>query len=118
MGKPGLKHIMCLMPTGEFRFIRARLWEILIHTSESSFKAYENAIDVFRLSSVEESGLIIDQQYELLKLTRSITPFPEIQVTKPFFYPLFIIRDSVLRIGDYAADIAELTIDKAFKPKK
>ena len=94
------------------------LWEILIHTSESSFKAYENAIDVFRSSSVEDSGLIIDQQYELLKLTRSITPFPEIQVTKPFFYPLFIIRDSVLRIGDYAADIAELTIDKAFKPKK
>jgi len=31
-------------------------------------------------------------------------------------YPMFVIRDSVLRIGGYASDIAELTIDKAYKP--
>lgn len=97
--------------------IPAVLWETLLQTTESSFKAYENAIDVFRSSSVEESGLIIDQQYELSKLARSITPFPEMQNSAPFFYPLFIIRESALRIGDYAADIAEVTIDKAFKPE-
>jgi hypothetical protein len=39
-------------------------------------------------------------------------------VSEPFFYPLFVIRDSALRIGDYAADIAEVTIDKAFKPER
>ncbi len=94
------------------------VWETLLQTTESSFKAYENAVDVFMSSSVEESGLIIDQQYELSKLARSITPFPEMPDSAPFFYPLFIIRDSALRIGDYAADIAELTIDNAFKPKK
>lgn len=94
------------------------LWETLIHTTESSFKAYENAIEVFTTSAVEKSGLIIDQQYELSKLTRSITPFPEIMVSAPFFYPLFVIRDSALRVGDYAADIAEVTIDKAFKPER
>ena len=94
------------------------LWGILLQTTESSFKAYENAIDVFRSGSVEECGLIIDQQYELMKLARSITPFPEIEVNEPIFYPLFVIRDSILRIGDYAADIAEVTIDKAFKPER
>ncbi len=94
------------------------LWETLIHTTESSFKAYENAIEVFITSSVEKSDLIIDQQYELSKLTRSITPFPDVMVSEPFFYPLFVIRDSALRIGDYAADIAEVTIDKAFKPER
>ncbi len=92
------------------------LWETLLHTTESSFKAYENAIEVFRSRAVEQCDLIIDQQYELSKLARSITPFPNIQVSEPFFYPLFVIRDSALRIGDYAADIAETTIDKAFKP--
>ncbi len=97
--------------------IPAIVWETLLQTTESSFKAYENAVEVFRSSSVEESGFIIDQQYELSKLARSITPFPEMPDSAPFFYPLFIIRDSALRIGDYAADIAELTIDKAFKPK-
>ena len=98
--------------------IPAVVWETLLETTESSFKAYENAVDVFRSSSVEESGLIIDQQYQLSKLARSITPFPDVRDRAPFFYPLFVIRDSALRIGDYAADIAELTIDKAFKPKK
>ena len=98
--------------------IPAALWGTLLQTTESSFKAYENAIEVFKSSSVEECALIIDQQYELSKLARSITPFPEIKVSEPFFYPLFVIRDSALRIGDYAADIAEVTIDKAFKPKK
>jgi len=98
--------------------IPAALWETLIQTTESSFKAYESAINVFRSSSVEECGLIINQQYELSKLARSITPFPEINVSEPFFYPLFVIRDSVLRIGDYAIDIAEVTIDKAFKPER
>jgi phosphate uptake regulator len=98
--------------------IPAGLWGTLLQTTESSFKAYENAIEVFKSSSVEKCGLIIDQQYELSKLARSITPFPEIKVSEPFFYPLFVIRDSVLRIGDYAADIAEVTIDKTFKPKK
>jgi len=92
------------------------LWNTLIQTTESSFKAYENAIEIFRSRSVEKSDQIIDQQYELLKLARSITPFPEIKVNEPFFYPLFVIRDSALRIVDYAADIAEVTIDKAFKP--
>ncbi len=94
------------------------LWETLLQTTESSFKSYENAIDVFRSGSVEECGLIIDQQYELSKLARSITPFPDIKVSEPIFYPLFVIRDSILRIGDYAADIAEVTIDKAFKPER
>jgi phosphate uptake regulator len=98
--------------------IPAALWGTLIQTTAFSFKAYENALEVFRTSSVEESGLIIDQQYELLKLARSITPFPMMQNSTPFFYPLFIIRESALRIGDYAADIAEVTIDKAFKPSK
>ncbi len=92
------------------------LWSTLIHTTESSFKAYENAIEVFRSSSVEHCDQIINQQYQLSKLARSITPFPEIEVSEPFFYPLFVIRDSALRIADYAADIAEVTIDKAFKP--
>lgn len=96
--------------------IPSRLWETLTYTTESSFKAYEDAIEVFRTRSVEKCDLIIDQQYELSKLAKSITPFPEIKVSAPFFYPLFVIRDSALRIGDYAADIAEVTIDKAFKP--
>ncbi len=93
------------------------LWEKLVQTTEASMRAYEDAIEVYRQRSVESCDMIIDEQYKLSKLARSITPFPNITVNMPFFYPLFVIRDSVMRIGDYASDIAELTIDKAYKPK-
>lgn len=97
--------------------VPVELWEKLIKTTKASISAYGDAIEVYRQRSVESCDMIIDEQYELSKLTRSITPFPNVTVNMPFFYPLFIIRDSVMRIGDYASDIAELTIDKAYKPK-
>ena len=93
------------------------LWAKLIKTTEASITAYETAIEVYRQRSVENCDIIIDEQYRLSQLARSITPFPNITVNMPFFYPLFVIRDSVMRIGDYASDIAELTIDKVYKPE-
>lgn len=93
------------------------LWAKLIKTTEASITAYETAIEVYRQRSVEDCDIIIDEQYRLSQLARSITPFPNITVNIPFFYPLFVIRDSVMRIGDYASDIAELTIDKVYKPE-
>lgn len=92
------------------------LWGKLIRTTEASFRSYESAIEIFRERSVELCDMIIDEQYKFSQLARSITPFPDISVSEPFFYPLFVIRDSVIRIGGYASDIAELTIDKAYKP--
>jgi len=96
--------------------VPVELWNKLIETAEASFRAYETAIDVFKERSVEACDMIIDEQYRLSQLARSITPFPDISVVEPFFYPLFVIRDRVIRIGDYASDIAELTIDKVYKP--
>jgi len=93
------------------------LWDKLTKTTEASIKAYETAIEVYRKRSVEDCDIIIDEQYRLSQLARSITPFPNMSVSEPFFYPLFVIRDSVMRIGDYASDIAELTIDKVYKPE-
>jgi len=93
------------------------LWGKLIETASASISAYEKAIEVFRSRSVESCDIIIDEQYKLTQLARSITPFPNIMVGDPYFYPLFVIRDSLIRLGDYASDIAELTIDKAYKPQ-
>ena len=97
--------------------VPTQLWDKLIETTEASISAYETAIEVYRQRSVEDCDMIIDEQYKLSQLARSITPFPALAENVPFFYPLFVIRDSVMRIGDYASDIAELTIDKVYKPK-
>ena len=96
--------------------VPADIWETLTATTEASIRAYETAIEVFRDRSVESCDMIIDEQYRLSQLARSITPFPGVEVRAPFFYPMFVIRDSAIRIGDFASDIAELTIDKAYKP--
>jgi phosphate uptake regulator len=93
------------------------LWDKLIQTTETSVMAYSDAIEIFKQRSVETCDKIIDEQYKLSQLARSITPFPNILVSEPYFYSLYVIRDSVMLIGDYAADIAELTIDKAYKPE-
>ena len=98
-------------------YIPEELWEKLTETASASISAYEKAIEVFRDRSVESCDIIIDEQYKLTQLARSITPFPNIMVGDPFFYPLFVIRDSLIRLGDYASDIAELTIDEAYKPQ-
>ncbi|TFH19072.1 phosphate uptake regulator PhoU [Candidatus Bathyarchaeota archaeon] len=98
-------------------YIPDGLWKKLTETANASITAYEKAIEVFHSRSVESCDMIIDEQYKLTQLARSITPFPNILVGDPFFFPLFIIRDSLIRLGDYASDIAELTIDKAYKPE-
>ncbi len=98
-------------------YIPEGLWKRLTETANASITAYEKAIEVFRSRSVESCDMIIDEQYKLIQLARSITPFPNILVGDPFFFPLFVIRDSLIRLGDYASDIAELTIDKAYKPE-
>jgi phosphate uptake regulator len=98
-------------------YIPEGLWKRLTETANASITAYEKAIEVFRSRSVESCDMIIDEQYRLIQLARSITPFPNILVGDPFFFPLFVIRDSLIRLGDYASDIAELTIDKAYKPE-
>lgn len=107
-----------LVQVEEYRdSVPSDLWDTLIETTEASIRAYETAIEVFRDRAVESCDMIIDEQYRLSQLARSITPFPNISVSEPFFYPLFVIRDSVMRIGNYASDIAELTIDIAYKPE-
>jgi phosphate uptake regulator len=97
--------------------VPGQLWGKLTEAAEASMKAYETAIDVYWSQSVEDCDKIIDEQYQLYQLARSITPFPNISVSEPFFYSLFVIRDSVRRIGDLASDIAELTIDSVYKPE-
>ena len=67
------------------------LWDKLTQTMESSVRAYETAIEVYRKRSVESCDMIIDEQYRLAQLARSITPFPDVSSLDPFFFPLFVI---------------------------
>lgn len=90
---------------------------VLNETAKAAFDNYDRAIDLFRSGSVEGSEVVMDQLEEIKKLTMMITPMPlGTNQSGEAMVPLFVIRDNLRRIGEYTADIAELTIDKAYKP--
>jgi len=91
--------------------------DVLIMTAKTAFDNYDKAIDIFRSGSVGESETVMNQLEEIKRLTGKITPMPiSSDQSGEAVVPLFIIRDNLRRIGEYTAEIAELTIDKAFKP--
>jgi len=67
--------------------------------------------------TVENINNIIDQQIEIEKLEETITPLPFFgeREEKPVLCKICTIRDNIKRISEYAADIAELTIDRAYR---
>ena len=66
---------------------------------------------------IEVTNAIIDSQEEIESLGETITPIPYHgeQDEKNILCPICLIRDNIKRIGEYASDIAELTIDRAYK---
>jgi hypothetical protein len=61
--------------------------------------------------------MVIDEQKNIRDLIWSITPLPSTsEKDRTIFHSLFVIRDNIQRIGEYAADIAEISIDRAYKP--
>ena len=91
--------------------------DVLNETAKAAFDNYDRAIDIFRSGSMEGSEVVMDQLEEIKRLTRTITPMRiGSNQNGEAVVPLFVMRDNLRRIGEYTADIAELTIDKAYKP--
>ncbi|MCW4050536.1 MAG: phosphate uptake regulator PhoU [Candidatus Bathyarchaeota archaeon] len=94
-----------------------RIWNVLIEAAQLSFNAYEVSVDHYLDKNIESSDTIIDGQRQVKELTMSITPLPRAsERDSSTFYALFDIRDQINRISEYAADIAEISIDRAYKP--
>jgi hypothetical protein len=94
------------------------VWTILIEAARLAYTSYETAVERFLEGSIEDSSKIINNQNVIEELIWKITPLPRTS-EKDFsiFYHLFTIRDNIKRIGEDSADIAELTIDRHYKPQ-
>ena len=91
---------------------------ILIEAAELAFTSYDSAVKSFLSINIEETNEIIDNQDEIEDLGNLITPIPysgKIE-ERANLCPICAIRESIKRISEYSADIAELTIDRAYKP--
>jgi phosphate uptake regulator len=91
--------------------------ESLMNFGNQAFDMYNEAIRAFFARDIDASNEVIERLDELEMLNQKLA-LSTISVTEALAVcMLCIIRDSIKRIAEYAADIAEITIDHAYKPK-
>lgn len=97
--------------------IPQNIWNALIKSSEIAFESYKQAVEFFLSKTVDHSNKLIETQIEIHNILDEITPLPSLGIDdRETFFQLFKIRDDIGRIGEHAGEIAELTIDRAYKP--
>jgi phosphate uptake regulator len=90
---------------------------VLINAGELAFSAYERAVEAFLSGNLEDIDEIINTQYKIEDVEELIRPLPYLgeREDKLTCSNIFSIRDSLNRISEHAADIAELAIDRKYK---
>jgi phosphate uptake regulator len=92
-------------------------WGILTEAANITQSSYQQAVEFSLNKIIDNSNMIIDQQGRVRELLMKITPLPElVEHDRGSLTQLIVIRDNIQRISEYAADIAEITIDRAYKP--
>jgi len=90
---------------------------ILVNAAEIAFDSYSKAVECYLHMDVEPTNRVIDRQEDIRRLYMEITPLPRFSdaYDAPVLGNIVTIRESIMKISDLAADIAELTIDRAYK---
>lgn len=86
---------------------------LLVKMGDLAIKAYENAVESFFAKDIEKANLIINLEKEIgefsMKILESISEIENAYVV----CAVCSIRDHINRIGSYAADIAEATMNNS-----
>jgi len=94
------------------------LIKLMLTAGNSAISSYGKAVEAFFSKDTGSSDEIIEQQRHIEKLDQEIASWAFLHEKKN---PLIIcatcsIRESIKRIAEYAADIAEITINRSYKP--
>jgi hypothetical protein len=89
---------------------------LILAVGKAAVDSYKKSVEAFFAGNMEGSNVVIEEQKEIEKLDLDVA-------SKSFLTekdPLIIcatcsIRDSMKRISEYAADIAEITINRSHK---
>jgi phosphate uptake regulator len=103
---------------GEQLKISESVLKLMLTAGNDAINYYAKAVDAFFSSDTVSSEEIIESQKAIDELDRKIATSVFLREKKN---PVIIcatcsIRDSIRRIAEYAADIAEITIDRSYKP--
>jgi phosphate uptake regulator len=89
----------------------------LIEAAKIAFTSYDEAVNGFLTKDIDQTNEIIDRQKIIRELFKDITPLP--RFGKPddtaSLSQVITLRESIKNISHHAADIAEITIDRAYK---
>jgi phosphate uptake regulator len=106
-----------IMSSGRGLWLSQSVLESLMDFGNHAFEMYNEAIRAFFARDIDASNDVIERLEEIEMLNQKIA-LNTISVTEALTVcMLCIIRDSIKRIAEYAADISEITIDHAYKPK-
>jgi len=98
--------------------ISDHLLELMLTAGNNSINSYDKAVKAFFSEDTASSDEIIEQEKFIEKLDREIASWAFLHEKKN---PIIIcatcsIRESITRIAEYAADIAEIIINRSYKP--
>ncbi len=98
--------------------ISNHLVELMLTAGNTSVDCYDKAVEAYFSKDTDSSDEIIEQEKFVEKLDREIASWAFLHEKKN---PIIIcatcsLRESITRIAEYAADIAEITINRSYKP--
>lgn len=108
------KHIIML--SGRKQKIRKALIEPLDKAGIDALNSYDEAVKAFFSENVERSNEVIERQKQAEKLDQELASLTFLrEKNAPIICASCSIRDSIMRIAEYAADIAEITVNRFYK---
>ena len=106
-----------IMSSGRGLWLSQSILESLINFGNQAFEMYNEAIRAYFARDIAASNDVIER-LEKIEMMNQKLALSTISVTEALTVcMLCIMRDSIKRIAEYATDIAEITIDHAYKPK-
>jgi len=108
------KHIIML--NGRKQKIKKTLVDPLYDAGVDALNSYDGAVDAFFSKDVGRSNEIIERQKQAEKLDQELASLTFLkEKNAPIICASCSIRDSIMRIAEYAADLAEITINRFYK---
>jgi phosphate uptake regulator len=105
-----------IMLDGRRQRISDPLLELIVKAGNAAVDSYNKAVEGFFSKNVESSDEIIEEQKHIEKLDLDIASKSFLMEKNALIIcATCSIRDSMKRIAEYAADIAEITINRSYK---
>ena len=106
-----------IMASGRGLWLSSSVLESLLGFGNEAFDMYNEAVRAFFSEDTKSANDVIERQDEIETLNQKIALTTVSESNAFSVCMMCIIRDSIKRIAEYAADIAEITIDHSYKQK-